>query len=281
MRSFTTTVFTTLAIALAYSSTLPSLVAETPAKPNFLFIFADDFAYDCVGISGNEEVSTPRLDELARQSTRFTHCYNMGSWSGAVCVASRTMLNTGHFVWRAQKAMNGLKKEYVPQRRMWSQRMEDAGYDTYMTGKWHVKADAAAVFQTARNIRPGMPNQVPAGYNRPLGRDDKKWLPWDKEREGFWKGGRHWSEIVADDAEDFLATAKQSENPFFMYIAFNAPHDPRQSPQEFVEKYPVGEVSLPTPFYPTYPHALGLEKVRDEKLAPRCADRSHHGRLGG
>lgn len=238
------------------------------AKPNFLFIFADDFAYDCVGSAGNDEVTTPRLDELAKQSTRFTHCYNMGSWSGAVCVASRSMLNTGHFVWRAQKAVGKMKDEYVPGRKMWSQRMEDAGYDTYMTGKWHVKAQPESIFKTVRHVRPGMPNQVPKGYNRPKSPEDREWLPWDPEHEGFWKGGKHWSEIVADDAEDFIGMAKDSEKPFFMYIAFNAPHDPRQSPQKFVEMYPVEKVSLPKPFYPTYPHELGMIKIRDEKLAP-------------
>ena len=245
-----------------------STVLGQAKKPNFLFIFADDFAYDCVGVAGNDEVATPRLDELAKRGTRFTHCYNMGSWSGAVCVASRTMLNTGHFVWRAQKAVGKLNEEYVPQRRMWSQRMEDAGYDTYMTGKWHVKAKPEDIFKTARHVRPGMPNQVPEGYNRPKSPEDKEWLPWDKERQGFWKGGKHWSEIVADDAEEFISTAKDADNPFFMYVAFNAPHDPRQSPQKFVEMYPVEKVSMPKPFYPTYPHELGMLRIRDEKLAP-------------
>ncbi len=263
--------FATLLCAVGLLTPARSTAQDDEAprgRPNILFLFADDLAYDCVGVSGNEEVMTPQLNRLARQGTRFSHCYNMGAWSGAVCVASRTMLNTGHFVWRAHEAVKKLKSEYVPQRRMWAQRMEDAGYDTYMTGKWHVAADADKIFQNVRHVRPGMPKQQPAGYNRPLGPDDKAWLPWDKSQGGYWKGGKHWSEIVADDAEDFLDQAEESDNPFFMYVAFNAPHDPRQAPESFVRRYPVKEVSLPAPFYPEYPHALSIKSIRDEKLAP-------------
>ena len=131
----------------------PASITER-AKPNVLFIFADDFAFDCVGYYGNDEVKTPNLDRLAKRSTNFTRAYNMGSWSGAVCVASRTMLNTGHFVWRAKTVQGNLNQDYVPQNRLWSQRMAGAGYDTYFTGKWHVKADTEKIFDTVRHVRP-------------------------------------------------------------------------------------------------------------------------------
>ena len=57
--------------------------------------------------------------------------------------------------------------------------------------------------------------------------------PSDRSLGGFWEGGRHWSAVTADDAIDFLGEAKAGEQPAFFYVAFNAPHDPRQSPQEF------------------------------------------------
>ncbi|MFP6737502.1 MAG: sulfatase-like hydrolase/transferase, partial [Planctomycetota bacterium] len=78
-------------------------MAEPAAKPNFLFIFADDQCYDTVHALGNDEIQTPNLDRIVSSGTTFTHAYNMGSWSGAVCVASRTMINTGRFVWKALK----------------------------------------------------------------------------------------------------------------------------------------------------------------------------------
>ena len=237
-------------------------------KPNILFIFADDLAYDCVGAHGNQEVQTPHLDDLAKGGVVFSHAYNMGGWHGAVCVASRTMLNTGRFLWRAKKAEAAINREYVAEKKMWSQIMEANGYQTFMTGKWHVKAKAESIFQTAVHVRGGMPKQTPQGYNRPLGRDDRTWQPWDKKFGGFWEGGKHWSEVVADDAEDFLQTAAKSPQPFFMYIAFNAPHDPRQAPREFVERYPLDKISVPQPFIKDYPYEIGCNRIRDEKLAP-------------
>jgi arylsulfatase A-like enzyme len=238
------------------------------SKSNVLFIFADDHSFDCIHATGNDELETPNLDRLAHGSTHFSHAYNMGSWSGAVCVASRTMLNTGRFVWKAQTL--DLNAEQAAGR-TWSQQMHAAGYETYFTGKWHVRLKPADIFDHVGNVRGGMPNQTPEGYNRPVEGQAEQWSPFDKSKGGFWKGGKHWSEVVADDAIGFLETAKQSEKPFFMYIAFNAPHDPRQSPQEYVDKYPLDNISMPINFLPEYPYkdAIGnSKKLRDEKLAP-------------
>ena len=132
-------------------------------KPNIKFIYADDLAYDCVGAHGNQEVQTPHLDDLAKGGVVFSHAYNMGGWHGAVCVASRTMLNTGRFLWRAKKAEAAINREYVAEKKMWSQIMEANGYQTFMTGKWHVKAKAESIFQTAVHVRGGMPKQTPQG----------------------------------------------------------------------------------------------------------------------
>jgi arylsulfatase A-like enzyme len=73
-------------------------------KPNVLFLFADDLTFEAIRSFGHTDIDTPNLDKLAASGKVFTHAYNMGSWSGAVCVASRTMLNTGRYVWRAQSA---------------------------------------------------------------------------------------------------------------------------------------------------------------------------------
>ncbi len=236
--------------------------------PNILFVFADDFAFDCVRYLGNDEIETPNLDRLAKQGTTFTHAYNMGAWGGAVCHASRAMLNTGKTVWRAHLSKAQMKSQFLDRGTLWGQRMQSAGYQTFMTGKWHVSAPAKEVFETARNVRPGMPNQTKAGYDRPKSRDDKTWSPSDRSAEGYWKGGKHWSEVVADDAVDFLDIAKEHEKPFFMYIAFNAPHDPRQSPQEFVDRYPPDSIRLPQPYLEKYPYPLPMLTIRDEVLAP-------------
>jgi choline-sulfatase len=116
-----------------------------------------------------------------------------------------------------------------------------------------------------------MPNQTPEGYNRPIEGQPDAWKPWDKKYGGYWKGGKHWSEVLGDNAEEFLGDASKSEKPFFMYLAFNAPHDPRQSPKEYVGRYPLEKVKVPANFVPEYPYkdSIGCSaKLRDEKLAP-------------
>ncbi|MBW6480977.1 MAG: sulfatase-like hydrolase/transferase [Bacteroidales bacterium] len=267
---------------------------KTTEKPNILFIFSDDQAYSTIHALGNNEIHTPNLDKLVNAGTTFTHTYNMGAWNGAVCVASRAMLNTGRFVWRAH-ALENHQQDLSDRGEMWGQLMQKAGYETYMTGKWHVKTDAEKLFEHVIHVRPGMPkdnwNQqvfnriremensenpdfndvMPVGYNRPSGPSDESWHPWDKKFGGFWEGGKHWSEVLGDDAVAFIDSSKNKEEPFFMYLAFNAPHDPRQSPKEYVEMYPLENIDVPESYMPEYPYKDNIgcgPSLRDEALAP-------------
>ncbi len=245
-------------------------VAEPRKKTNVLVILADDLSHEAVHALGNSEVQTPNLDRLAARGTVFTHAYNMGGWHGAVCVASRTMLMTGAYLWRAQKLEGRLKKE-CEGGRLWPQRMAAAGYETFMAGKWHVSAPVEQAFQQTAHVRGGMPKDTPAGYDRPRDDQEDTWKPWDTANGGYWEGGRHWSEVTADDGIHFLEEAREGEKPFFMYLAFNAPHDPRQAPKEYQDLYPPEKVAVPADFRPEYPdkEAIGCGPgLRDEKLAP-------------
>ncbi len=257
-------------LAIACCWLFGGVASAADSKPNVLFIFADDQCFDTINACGNSEIETPHLDQLARRGTRFSHCYNMGSWSGAVCVASRTMLNSGRFIWNANSIYNQSEKERQAGR-WWPSQMKAAGYRTYMTGKWHCRADAGKSFDRVADVRGGMPRQTEAGYNRPLADGTDPWSPSDPAFGGFWQGGTHWSEVVGNHATEFLSDAAGREEPFFMYIAFNAPHDPRQSPQSFVDKYPADKILVPENFLPLYPfrEAMGAgQSLRDEKLAP-------------
>jgi arylsulfatase A-like enzyme len=254
---------------LAVLACLPCL-SNAAAKPNVLFLFADDYCFEAVRASGHTDIDTPNLDRLVQRGTTFTRAYNMGSWSGAVCVASRTMLVTGRSVWNAESVYKTTDKEREAGV-LWPQLMSRAGYRTYFTGKWHIQTDAAKCFDVARHIRAGMPKDTPNSYNRPPASGEDTWSPYDTSLGGFWEGGKHWSEVVADDAVDYLGDAKQAGKPFFMYIAFNAPHDPRQSPKEYVDRYPLDRIAVPENFLAQYPHkdAIGCgPSLRDEKLGP-------------
>ena len=241
------------------------------AQPNILFILTDDQSFDAVHSLGWSEVATPNLDRLVERGTTFTHAYNMGSWSGAVCVASRTMLFTGQTVWHAQRDVKLLDERYVAPGTSWPQRMSAAGYRTCMTGKWHVSTDVTKVFDEVRHERPGMPGDKPLMYSRPVQGEPDPFDPSDKSLGGYWKGGKHWSEVAADDAIAMLDAPAGDNRPFFMYVAFNAPHDPRQSPAEYLARYPREQMQVPRSFQPLYPYAEAMgagRGLRDARLAP-------------
>jgi choline-sulfatase len=260
-----------------------------PRKPNILFIFSDDQTWNSLGCLPGSGVKTPNLDRLRNQGALFSHAYIQGSFSAAVCVASRTSLNTGAFLWRAAAFSNkgnsaddpnapkGQATYQIPHRKpeaYWSQYMRQAGYETYFAGKWHVGGVRTKdIFDHSVHERGGMVAGGTKGvYDRAYipGQPDA-WSPADKSLGGYWTGGKHWSEVLADDSEAFLQQAKQSAKPFFMYLAFNAPHDPCQSPKEFVDMYPVDTIAVPQNFLPEYPHneAAGTGRaLRDEKRAP-------------
>ncbi|MFK5973474.1 MAG: sulfatase-like hydrolase/transferase [Flavobacteriaceae bacterium] len=245
-------------------------LSDVSAKPNIIFLFSDDQSFKDVNALGNPEVITPAMDKLVANGTTFTHAYNMGSWRGAVCIASRAMLISGRSIWRAKQiSENYAKGEDID--KTWPKLMQTAGYDTYMTGKWHVNAKPKEVFNHVGHVLRGMPLATPEGYNRPRSVNDTLWKPWKKEFGGYWEGPKHWSELVKDDAVAFIDSAAQKKQPFFMYIAFNAPHDPRQSPKEYVDKYPLDNISVPESFMSENPYGETMgagRKLRDEKLAP-------------
>ncbi|WP_063850612.1 sulfatase-like hydrolase/transferase [Flammeovirga sp. SJP92] len=275
----------TCVMCLLYSFNL--LAQQTDSKPNIVFIFADDQTFESIGSFNNNEIKTPNLDRLRNQGTTFWHTYNMGSWSPAVCVSSRTMLNTGKSLWTAasyqkklpqpeekymHKDMKAFDIEHAEAEGYWSSYMKEAGYTTYLTGKWHVEVDADSVFDVTRFVKGGMPKQSRQRYARKFleGHEDE-WKPYDEKFGGYWKGGKHWSEVVGENAVNFIDLASQKEDPFFIYLGFNAPHDPRQSPKKFVDMYPTENIKLPASYIPEYPYNEGIasgRELRDERLAP-------------
>jgi len=243
---------------------------KPPEHPNILFLFADDLSFEAIGAAGRLDIETPNIDRIVAEGTNFSRAYNMGGWSGAICVASRTMLLTGRTLWDAHRVYDQTDAERAAGR-FWPAYLKKAGYETYFTGKWHVRTDAKEAFDVARHVRPGMPNQTEAGYNRPKPDGTDPWDPADPQFGGYWKGGTHWSVVTANDAIDFLDRASERPAPFFMYVAFNAPHDPRQSPRGFLNRYPVDRIKVPENYMDEYPfnEVMGAGRgLRDERLAP-------------
>jgi arylsulfatase A-like enzyme len=251
--------------------------ASTDRRPNFLFIIADDLMFRTIHSINNPEIHTPNLDKLVHSGCHFTHCFHQGGWSGAVCVPSRTMLNTGLSTFRANRSDSDNQAIGTP---VWGQTLREAGYDTYIAGKWHLDAvTLQRSFSEMGPVAPGFLPSTPDMYNRPA--PGNHWESSDESLRGHWldKGlwlnrssdhaVQHSSELYADAAIHHLTqVVPKKTNPFFMYIGFNAPHDPRQAPQRYLDMYPVEKIAVPPNFLPEHPFDQGEHKTRDELLAP-------------
>jgi choline-sulfatase len=214
------------------------------------------------------------MDRLAASGCAFTHCFHQGSWSGAVCLPSRTMLNSGLTAFHAQAGI-----DEVP---TWGQTLGDAGYDTYICGKWHL--DPTVLQRSFKEMGPVGPGFLPstpeggAAYDRP--RPGNNWQPWDESQKGHWLHTGLWRNQTPDRIEHeavlysdcfidhLLNKAAKRNTPFFMYLGFNAPHDPRQSSKEYLDRYPQDKIEIPPNFLPRHPFDLGDYYIRDEVLAP-------------
>ncbi|RLD73388.1 MAG: sulfatase [Bacteroidetes bacterium] len=279
-----------------------NLKEDINKRPNFLFLLTDDQTYKTIHALNNSEIETPNMDKLSEQGITFTHCFNQGSWSGAVCVASRTMLITGQTVFRAPQNEVYLDKwahsEDIKSNKevlLWQEVFSANGYETFITGKWHNSKYAVLKnFDRGEAIGAGMYSSFDKNHSDKLAYNRSSassgWKPWDESYTGHWtpkvndiiydeKGqkkigsaytaNKHTSELYADKAINYLMTeVKNIEKPFFMYVAFNAPHDPRQSPKEFVDKYPLASIKIPENYLKEHPFDQGDHKIRDEKLAP-------------
>ena len=272
--------FSALALTLVLLWFLPGhasaanrFAAPGQERPSFLFLLSDDQTFRALGLLGELEVKTPNLDRLATRGMLFTHCFYQGGWSGAVCIPSRTMLNTGRTLWQCR----GRNDQGVAEgAALWGETLGKAGYETFMAGKWHLPDSALErSFKALGPLTGGfLPSTTNGGvaYYRPA--PGNPWRPDDP----VWKG--HWLEVsgkpvhssvrIADAAIDYLRqTATTSRSPFFMYVAFSAPHDPRQSPTEFLEMYPPNKLKLPPNFLPQHPFLIEENfNGRDEILAP-------------
>ncbi len=242
-------------------------------RPNFLFLLSDDQSHRALSLLGELEVKTPNLDRLAQRGMLFTHCFNQGGWSGAVCIPSRTMLLTGRHVWEC-RGTNG--QNLAEGAALWGETLGQAGYDTFMVGKWHLpEAALKRSFKTIGPLTGGFLASTGEGgeaYRRPT--SGNVWTPDDPKWKGHWldADGKtiHSSVRIADAAIDYLKTRDATRgNSFFMYVAFNAPHDPRQAPREFVDLYPPANLKVPPNFLAKHPFPIeaGFDG-RDEILAP-------------
>ena len=230
----------------------PAVQPQEPRRPNILFLFADDMRADTIAAHGNRHIRTPTLDGLARRGFSFRNAYVFGGDSGAVCVASRAMLMSGRTLFHVETTT-------LANAPLLPEILGRAGYVTFGTGKWHNgEASWLRAFQQGRTVMFG-------------GMSDHTKVPVkDRGADGQLTAARvettFSSELFANSAIAFLREHK-GPAPFFAYVAFTAPHDPRQPPPEFRQAYYDNLPPLPPNFLPQFPFDNGaMRGGRDENL---------------
>ncbi|MBR9802319.1 sulfatase-like hydrolase/transferase [bacterium] len=231
----------------------PAVAADQgESRLNILFLFADDQRPDTIHAWGNPNIQTPNIDQLVEQGFSFRNNYCFGSDSGAVCIPSRAMVNSGKSYMQIDHQLTG--------QTTLGQLLRTNGYDTFATGKWHNgKAAILRSFEHGENVFMG-------------GMCDHTKVPLSDIRDGELvsrgvKPNSFSSELFADAAVNYL-NGRDGEKPFFAYVAFTAPHDPRNPPEKYREMYYSNPPSLPANFLTQHPFNNGSLVIRDEVLAP-------------
>lgn len=264
-------------------------------RPNILLIQTDDQRFDTLSALGNREVDTPNLDRLIRGGTAFTHAHNLGGNHEAICIPSRAMMLTG----RCLSSLVDRGTRVPPEHTTLPEWFRALGYTTAHFGKWHQdRATHARSFATGSRIfgfkeKEGWYEACNGHWHIPVhdfdptgtydpegGFHDPPLEPFTAPFETCKKQGRHSAEVFTDAAVEFLRDYPATDNarqgkPFFLYLAHIAPHDPRQYPDRFRERYNPETVSLPPNFAIQHPFDNGELLVRDELLEahPRSPDR--------
>ena len=226
--------------------------------PNFIFLFADDQRADTIGAHGNANIQTPNLDRLVAEGFSFRENYCAGSFSGAVCVASRAMLMTGRH-WMNLPAKNP-GSDWGDAVTLPMDLTKRAGYHSHLIGKWHNgEATLSRSFTSGSSVyMGGMVDHTDFEVQDLV---DGKLSP--KRNAGGFS-----SEVFANEAVEFIGAAK-TEEPFFLYVALTAPHDTRNPPEKYREMYYANRPPLPENFLPQHPFRTPTTMGgRDESLAP-------------
>lgn len=184
-------------------------------RPNIVVIMADDLGYSDIGCYGSE-IQTPTLDRLAAKGTRFSQFYNT-----AKCHSSRVCLLTGQYCIAAgDTAMNHAVTS--------AEVLSKSGYFTAMTGKWHLKQQPTDFgFDRFFGHLSGACNFFSGDNTFRLNGE-----PWQVPEDNFYT-----TVADVDFALDFLTEARETEQPWYLYVAFNAPHAPLHALPEDYSKY--------------------------------------------
>ncbi len=217
--------------------------AEAPSRPNIVLIMADDMGFSDLGCFGSE-ILTPNLDSLAANGLRFTQLYN-----SARCSPTRASLMTGLYAhqvgvgWMVSDTWEEVREAldspaYTDHLSMESVTMAEvlaqAGYHTLMSGKWGIGETGLSNYPVSRGFQRSF--YLTPGYSSYwVPEDGKLWLDdqvWENDYGEFYI-----TDVFTDFALQFVDEVYWDDDPFFLYLAYTAPHWPLHAYEADYEKY--------------------------------------------
>ena len=220
-------------------------LANTQQRPNIVLILADDLGYTDLASYGSE-IHTPNLTQLAQQGISFTNYH-----TGANCAPSRAMLLTG--VDSHRSGVPNIPEMIPPEQAAYSHYsgtmghnvvtvatlLQDAGYHTYLAGKWHLGNSPDQL-----PSRRGFERTVALGASGADNWEQKPYLPIYKKADWYADGEEYQlpedfysSRFLVEKSIEFIDSNRGDGRPFFAYVPFQAVHIPVQAPQEYIDRY--------------------------------------------
>ena len=204
-------------------------------QPNIIFILADDLGYGDLSCYGAKDLQTPNIDALAQQGITFTRAYA----NSTVCSPSRASILTGNYP--DLVGVPGVIRDM--QDNTWGNLREDIttlpeelqklNYNTALIGKWHLGYKS-----------PDLPNDRGFDYFKGFVGDmmddyythRRAGVNWMRENNQVINPKGHATDMFTDWTLEYLREQNKQEKPFFLFLTYNAPHDPVQPPQEWLSK---------------------------------------------
>ncbi|MFZ0826620.1 MAG: arylsulfatase [Verrucomicrobiia bacterium] len=223
---------TYLALMATAAATL-QITRAADAKPNLVYIVADDLGWKDVGFNGCPDIKTPNLDKLAENGVKFSQFY-----AQPMCTPTRAALMTGRYPFRY-----GLQTIVIPgpagyglatNEWLLPQCLKEDGYTTAIIGKWHLGHADMKYWPKQR----GFDYQYGAmiGELDYYTHSDAGVLDWFRDNKSVHEKG-YTTQLLGNDAVKYI-NEQSADKPFYLYLAFNAPHTPYQAPKEYVDRYP-------------------------------------------
>ncbi|MEX2671506.1 MAG: arylsulfatase [Phycisphaeraceae bacterium] len=209
--------------------------AQASDRPNVVLIMTDDQGYGDFGANGNAAMQTPRLDRLAEQSASMTDFY-----VSPVCSPTRASLMTGRYNYRTRVVDTWIGRSMMdPDEVTIAELLADAGYQTGIFGKWHLgdnypmrpmdQGFAESLIHRGGGLaQPSEPRGNRRGYTDPILLHNGRKVA----THGYC------SDVYTDHALQFIEQAHANDEPFFVYLPYNAPHGPfHDVPEALYQQY--------------------------------------------